>query len=275
MERLSPFTLGKILYRFRIYPLRWIVFSPTFAHENKKITNSSNHLKSTIMKKMMTLAVMMTIAISATAMTYTQARNEALFLSDKMAYELGLNAEQYAAVYEINFDYFYSVGTFADLNGVYWTRRNMDLRYVLSPWQYDVYMMASYFYRPIGWSGNHFTFYIYSRYADRYHFYMGRPHTYAHYRGGNNRHERSVYAGRTFNHTAAPHKTTTQRTFNHGIPARAGSATNPSHNGSASFNHGSSSFGSGHATTAPRTSQPTARTSGARTSGARTLSPHK
>ena len=37
------------------------------------------------MKKMMTLAVMMTIAISAAAMTYNEARSEALFLSDKMA----------------------------------------------------------------------------------------------------------------------------------------------------------------------------------------------
>ena len=262
--------------------MRRIVFSPTFANENKKITNSSNHLKSTIMKKMMTLAVMMTIAISATAMTYTQARNEALFLSDKMAYELGLDAEQYAAVYEINFDYFYSVGTFADLNGIYWNRRNMDLRYVLSPWQYDEYMMTSYFYRPIGWSGNHFTFFIYSRYTDRYHFFMDRPHTYAHYRGGNNRHERSVYAGRTFNHTASPHKTTTQRTHNHGTPTRTGSTANPSHNGSTSFNHGSATqnhgsttFGSHRTTTTPRTSQPTAGTSGARTSGARTASPHK
>ena len=54
------------------------------------------------MKKMMTLVMMMTIAISATAMNYKAARDEALFLSDKMAYELGLTATQYEAVYEIN-----------------------------------------------------------------------------------------------------------------------------------------------------------------------------
>ena len=70
---------------------------------------------------MMTLAMMMTIAIRAAAMTYTEARNEALFLSDKMAYELGLSNAQYEAVYEINFDYFYSVNSRSDVNGVYWT----------------------------------------------------------------------------------------------------------------------------------------------------------
>ena len=48
----------------------------------------SNHKKSnTTMKKMMfTLIAMLTIAVSANAMSYEQARNEALFLTDNMAY---------------------------------------------------------------------------------------------------------------------------------------------------------------------------------------------
>ena len=40
------------------------------------------------MKKMMILAVMMVMTISANAMSYNAAKHEALFLSDKMAYEL-------------------------------------------------------------------------------------------------------------------------------------------------------------------------------------------
>ena len=40
------------------------------------------------MKKMMILAMMMVMTISANAMSYNAAKNEALFLSDKMAYEL-------------------------------------------------------------------------------------------------------------------------------------------------------------------------------------------
>ena len=43
-------------------------------------------MKKTIVstKRLMTLAVMMVMTISANAMSYTAAKNEALFLSDKM-----------------------------------------------------------------------------------------------------------------------------------------------------------------------------------------------
>ena len=47
---------------------------------------------------MMILAMMMVMTISANAMSYNAAKNEALFLSDKMAYELNLTAAQYEAV---------------------------------------------------------------------------------------------------------------------------------------------------------------------------------
>ena len=79
------------------------------------------------MKKMMMTALLMTIAITASAMTYTEARMEALFLSDKMAYELDLSAPQYEAVYEINLDYMMTLGHRADLFGSSWSRRNADL----------------------------------------------------------------------------------------------------------------------------------------------------
>ena len=43
------------------------------------------------MKKMLfTLVAMLTIAVSANAMSYEQARREALFLTDKMAYEYNM-----------------------------------------------------------------------------------------------------------------------------------------------------------------------------------------
>ena len=61
------------------------------------------------MKKFFTLAVMMVMTISANAMSYNAAKHEALFLSDKMAYELNLTAAQYEAVYEINLDYLMSL----------------------------------------------------------------------------------------------------------------------------------------------------------------------
>ena len=46
------------------------------------------------MKKIMTLALMMTIAITATALPIDMAEREALFLTDKMAYELNLDDEK-------------------------------------------------------------------------------------------------------------------------------------------------------------------------------------
>ena len=80
-------------------------------------------------KYIFTLMAMMTMVVSASAMSYSQAREQALFLTDKMAYELNLNDAQYEAAYEINLDYLMGINTYDDLYGVYWTRRNMDLSY--------------------------------------------------------------------------------------------------------------------------------------------------
>ena len=156
------------------------------------------------MKKLLTLAVTMAIAISAAALPYSQARTEALFLSDKMAYELGLSLEQYEAVYEINFDYFYSVNSHSALYGIYWQRRNIDLQYVLSPFQYQCYQVASYFYRPLIWYHGSWRFAIRNRYTVSTRIYMGRPSAYSTYRGGRNKPRHSYYQGRSFNQPAAP-----------------------------------------------------------------------
>jgi hypothetical protein len=145
---------------------------------------------------MMMIAMMMTIAIHALAMTFHQARSEALFLSDKMAYELNLTDEQYAAVYEINLDYLMSISDRGDLYGNYWARRNADLQYVLDRYQYLTYSAASYFYRPVSLRMNGWAFGIYRRYCNHAVFYRPRPAIYISYRGGNNRFERSYYAHR-------------------------------------------------------------------------------
>ena len=123
---------------------------------------------------MMILAVMMVMTISANAMSYNAAKNEALFLSDKMAYELNLTAAQYEAVYEINLDYLMSLNGHGDVFGIWWDRRNADLRYVLNSWQYDKYVALSHFYRPVAWKAGSWTFAVYSHY-NRGHFYNDRP----------------------------------------------------------------------------------------------------
>ena len=120
---------------------------------------------------------------AASAMTYEQAREQALFLTDKMAYELNLNAEQYDAAYEINLDYLMSVTTVDDVYSVYWTRRNIDMEYILYDWQYAAYCARNYFYRPLYWDAGYWHFGIYSYYPHRDVFYFSRPTVYVSYRG--------------------------------------------------------------------------------------------
>ena len=137
------------------------------------------------MKKLFfALMVMLTSTLSASAMSYEQARNEALFLTDKMAYELNLTDEQYEAAYEINLDYLMGVAGRDDVFGTYWERRNLDLSYILYDWQWNAYIAASYFYRPLYWEAGYWHFGIYRVYPHRDFFYFGRPHFYATYRGG-------------------------------------------------------------------------------------------
>ena len=141
------------------------------------------------MKKIVcTLIALLSIMVSANAMPYEQARNEALFLTDKMAYELNLSDEQYEAAYEINLDYLMGVSTYDDVYGVYLERRNLDLSYILFSWQWDTFVAASYFYRPLYWSDGFWHFGVYARYPRRDYFYFGRPHFYATYRGAHSWH---------------------------------------------------------------------------------------
>lgn len=154
------------------------------------------------MKKILfTLAALIMLALPASSMSYEQARQQALFLTDKMAYELNLSEDQYEAAYEINLDYLMSVNTVDDLYGNYWRWRNLDLSYVLLDWQYRAYCEAAYFYRPLRWEASCWHFGIYARYPHRDYFYFGRPTFYGVYRGGHAwRHNggRSWYHGRHF-----------------------------------------------------------------------------
>ena len=147
------------------------------------------------------VAMFMMTFTSASAMSYEQARQQALFLTDKMAYELNLTDDQYEAAYEVNLDYLMGVDTYDDLYGIYWRQRNLDLSYILLDWQYRSFCAASYFYRPLYWDGGYFHFGIYARYPRRDYFFFGRPHFYAVYRGGHSwrmNGGRSWYHGREF-----------------------------------------------------------------------------
>ena len=135
-------------------------------------------------KIVLTLIVsLMLLCTSANAMSYEQARVQALFLTDKMAYELNLTEAQYEAAYEINLDYLMSVTTIDDLYGTYWAHRNADLSYILYDWQYRAYVEAAYFYRPLRWDAGYWRFGVYARYPRRDYYYFGRPTFYNVYNG--------------------------------------------------------------------------------------------
>ena len=146
---------------------------------------------------MMTLVAVLVMVSQASAMSYEQARREAFFLTDKMAYELNLTQEQYDAAYEINLDYLMGVTTVNDVYSDYWTRRNLDLSYVLLDWQWSTFCAASYFYRPLYWDAGCWHFGVYARYPQRTFFYFSRPTVYVSYRGG---HSWRSNGGRSYYH---------------------------------------------------------------------------
>lgn len=153
---------------------------------------------------------MLSMAMTTNAMGYEQARREALFLTDKMAYELNLTDQQYEAAYEINLDYLMGVTSVDDVYGTYWTRRNLDFGYILLDWQWRAFCAATYFYRPLYWNAGYWHFGIYARYPRRDYFYFSRPAVYISYHGGHSWRSnggRSYYKdrGRNFHSGTANH----------------------------------------------------------------------
>ncbi len=168
-----------------------------------KINMNDKFKNGIAMKRLFTaLALLLTFTLSTSAMSYEQARNQALFLTDKMAYELNLTDQQYEAAYEINLDYLMRIDDVNDLYGTYWRQRNLDLSYILLDWQYRAYVDASYFYRPLYWNAGYWHFGIYARYPHRDFFYFGCPNFVWSYTGGHSwMHNggRSWYHGRLWN----------------------------------------------------------------------------
>ena len=134
---------------------------------------------------------------AAFAMSYERAREEALYLTDKMAYELNLNDQQYNDAYEISLDYFLSLDSEADLYADYLSYRLSDLRHILYDWQYNLMLAADYFIRPVYWRAGGWYFPIYAHYTVG-HFYYSYPTVYYNYRGGHGRihYHNGFYASR-------------------------------------------------------------------------------
>ncbi|MDD3040603.1 hypothetical protein [Bacteroides sp.] len=184
------------------------------------------------MKRILFLLFAIGLSASMTmmaSMSTSKVRKETRFLTDKMAYELDLNTQQYNDIYEINYDFIYSVRNIMDyvVRGDEWAVndyyealdiRNDDLRWVLNNSQYRRFMGADYFYRPIYVTGGRWNFRIYINYPNRGLFYFGVPYHYRTYCGAHFRphlHHVSYYRGRynDFGHYPTPHRVRDQRVF--------------------------------------------------------------
>lgn len=163
----------------------------------------------TALSRLAAIVTLMMMTIQASAMTYEQAREQALFLTDKMAYELNLSQEQYEAAYEINLDYLMSVTTVDEVYSNYWYQRNIDMEYIMLDWQYATFCATNYFYRPLYWDSGYWHFGIYAYYPHRDFFYFDRPAVYVSYHGAHGWRAgggRSWYATRTA-HYRGVHRT--------------------------------------------------------------------
>ena len=137
--------------------------------------------------------MMMSIAASAQPMSVYSMRNNARFLTDRMAYTLGLSAAILDDLYYINYDYICGVNDFLDavalgyryddyMEVVY--ARDHALRRLLTARQWELLMTYDYFYRPISFVDHRwrFSIYLHDRRMDR--FYYRQPRLFDDYRGG-------------------------------------------------------------------------------------------
>lgn len=165
------------------------------------------------MKKMfMTLIVAIASIVGMQAMSNSNIRTNARFLSDRMAYELDLAPWQYEECYEINYDFIAAINYIMDdvAFGYYdaveryyriLDDRNDDMRYVLNASQYRKFMTRDYFYRPVYTTGRKWAFRIYTIYSNRSFYYYDAPRGLKSYHGA---HARSQHSSHSYYATRQP-----------------------------------------------------------------------
>lgn len=115
----------------------------------------------------LTLAVALITALSASAQRLANIQVEARFITDKMVLELGLTNVQRNNIMRLNLDYLDAINSYRDLNGRAWKHRNKELRRMMSDSQWRRYRETYYFYQPISWRDNAYVHNIYTRYPER------------------------------------------------------------------------------------------------------------
>lgn len=115
----------------------------------------------------LTLAVALVTALSASAQRLANIQVEARFITDKMVLELGLTNVQRNNIMRLNLDYLDAINSYRDLNGRAWKHRNKELRRMMSDSQWRRYRETYYFYQPISWRDNAYVHNIYTKYPER------------------------------------------------------------------------------------------------------------
>lgn len=148
----------------------------------------------TLRNMMAALMIMMvTMAANAQPMSVYSMRNNARFLTDRMAYTLGLSAAILEDLYYINYDYICGVNDYLDevalgyryddyMEVLY--ARDRALRRLLSERQWALLMTYDYFYRPITFVERRWSFGIYRIDHRMNHFFFAPPRRFDDYRGG-------------------------------------------------------------------------------------------
>lgn len=150
------------------------------------------------MKTLRIIIATMALAISALTMnaqpmSYYAMRDNARYLTDRMAYTLGLSADLLDDLYCINYDYICGVNDYLDDVALGYryddymavmAARDAALRRLLTLRQWQRLVNLDYYYRPISFAGRRWSFSIYLHEPYRASFYFRPPVHYADYRGG-------------------------------------------------------------------------------------------
>ena len=87
----------------------------------------------------LTLAVALVTALSASAQRLANIQVEARFITDKMVLELGLSNVQRNNILQLNLSYLDAINSYRDINGKAWKHRNKELRRMMSDRQWKRY----------------------------------------------------------------------------------------------------------------------------------------
>ena len=145
-----------------------------------------------------TLALVVgTMTATAHPMSYSAMRNNARFLTDRMAYTLGLSTALLDDLYYINYDYICGVNDYLDdvALGYYYDdymevlrRRDFALQRRLTPAQWAALLTYDYFYRPISFVDRAWRFALYAFDHRPNYYYYRVPRHFNSYRGGHHFH---------------------------------------------------------------------------------------